>query len=351
MAIIIPGVFIVVAFGLFWAVKSKKISSQSLQDTVNFLAIVSAITGGILFLVPILFPTLATSDLEISSPNTPTHESVITPTANTIPTLVTIYPTNTTLKLTETATAQPTLKPEPLQSESAQTGNNISLTYEGVLYENEVIVGYADKFQNNSSCIVFIVTGPQYYKFSIESGIWFKWVNTPIEYQDTLIQDQKNTLIQYCDANSIKTIRYSAPSNNNTPANTSGETVVCQEAAFDNNLRTNNPLFKSPDGYSFGWISADKAKITLPNQIAIPIETQFVAVVENLSFIEINDLAIDKDGFSKASGCWYKLNNFFEQKAKEEFCKKRLNDNKVAYYKLTSAGILELSKEPNFSCP
>ena len=81
------------------------------------------------------------------------------------------------------------------QVDTQATGGGVRVTYKVNLGQNEVLVGHADKFQGYAPCVAYIVVGPGNFEFWIQSGIWYKWINTTPELNKTLLQEQKGILI------------------------------------------------------------------------------------------------------------------------------------------------------------
>lgn len=330
-------------------IRKRKVDSNTLQDLANFLtassviaAVIWALIAGIWYLIkpmrsntlePVLTPTI----------NQPAESSVTETAFALVPTNTAELPTQTLLET-----------PLPLvlqQISSTETGNNIRKTYEVSLYENEVIVGYGNKFENNYDCIAFIITGPGTYKFWLESGVWSKWTNVSVENQGQLLQKQVDTLSNYCDVANIKPIKIFASSMPSSESNSSSTlSPSCGEQAFDGNLKTSDPIFRNSNNYFFGWISSDKATIELPDGTTKILNTQFVLIAENIPYVQIKGVE-SSGGTANINGCWYPDNTFYEQIAKEEICRKKANNQNASYIKVTQAGFSELGTTTSITCP
>jgi len=78
--------------------------------------------------------------------------------------------------------------------------------------------------------------------------------------------------------------------------------TICGEMAFSgNNVATNEPLFKRPDGYTSGWISADPLDLVLRDGSVKNLPLRHVLVVEDLSEVQLLNAPL-----GKVYGCWYR---------------------------------------------
>jgi hypothetical protein len=114
---------------------------------------------------------------------------------------------------------------------------------------------------------------------------------------------------------------------------------ICGETAFDDNLRTTQPLFQRPDGYLSGWISSDPSTVTLPDGTRRVFSTQVVLVVIDVTPIKVSGVETSA-GRANTWGCWYAPNEsqFVEQDAAQDLCKKKagelrgiLRDKKIRF--------------------
>ncbi len=101
----------------------------------------------------------------------------------------------TSAPFTSATATPPSIQQTSQQVDYQQTGGGARVTYTLSLGEGEVLVGHADKFQGVSGCVAFLIIGPGNFEFWIESGIWYKWINTTPELNETLLQQQKDILV------------------------------------------------------------------------------------------------------------------------------------------------------------
>jgi len=346
MQITITVVLAILAIVLF--VSKRFISNEALERAANVGGVIAVIAALVVLAFFTFSPESQNERINSNSLQDPT--SPISPNS-----LVAdaVYPTEQIQIITPTAE---NLFENPTstilqQVTSTETGNNIRKTYEVSLYENEVIVGYGNKFENNYDCIAFIITGPGTYKFWLESGVWSKWTNVSTDDQGQLLQKQVDTLSNYCDVAKIKPIKIFASSMPSNESNSSSTlSPICGEQAFDSNLKTSDPIFRNSNNYFFGWISSDKATIELPNGTTKTLNTQFVLIAENIPYVQIKGVELSS-GTANINGCWYPDNTFYEQIAKEEICRKKANNQIASYIKVTQTGFSELGITTSITCP
>jgi hypothetical protein len=127
---------------------------------------------------------------------------------------------------------------------------------------------------------------------------------------------------------------------------------ICGEPAFSNGLQTTDPLFFRPDGYYSGWISSDPSNVTFPNGATLAINTQYVMVVENLPFIQVQGVQ-RQAGKANTWGCWYTadLSQYVLEDAMTDFCIKKANNNVAVFYKATESGYEQIGTTATISCP
>ncbi|MBI4739132.1 hypothetical protein HY772_06255 [Candidatus Woesearchaeota archaeon] len=126
------------------------------------------------------------------------------PTPIPIPTSTKVPPTQQPLAATQSA---------PVQITSVATEGGVKKTYFIRLESKEALTGHADKFQtdkfqNQRGCIAYIIIGPGDFQFTIESGIWYKWINVTNQWHDALLQEQIDILVnKYSCKPPIQTFR------------------------------------------------------------------------------------------------------------------------------------------------
>ena len=76
-----------------------------------------------------------------------------------------------------------------------ETGDGARVHYDFELLGNEILVGHADRFQKVVGSVAFLIVGPGRFEVSIESGIWYRWVNASAELNEALLQEQIEVLL------------------------------------------------------------------------------------------------------------------------------------------------------------
>ena len=127
---------------------------------------------------------------------------------------------------------------------------------------------------------------------------------------------------------------------------------TCGESAFNGNLKTTNPFFLRPEGYSSGWISSDPSTVILPDGTTKIFRTQYVLIVEDMSSVQVKGVQ-RQAGKANTSGCWYSadLSPDIAKDAKTDFCMKKAGGNVAVMYRVSSSGFEELATTATISCP
>jgi hypothetical protein len=169
-----------------------------MKETRNALALIAGgIVIGVFVAGLLLFSGLAPRKISIGGIEWESATQTPQPTASS-PTQVAIA-TTTSSPFVQPSLQPPAPQPTPtsptVQQVSQQvdyqlTGGSVRVNYTVTLKEKEVLVGLADKFQGLSGCVAFIIVGPGNFDFWVESGIWYKWINTTPKLNDTLLQEQ-----------------------------------------------------------------------------------------------------------------------------------------------------------------
>ncbi len=159
-------------------------------------------------------PTSPTTTALVGMSSTPKPNPTVTPLLLTSRPNPTVPPTATATRVPPTATPRPptaTPAPSPGKVDYDQTGDGIWKTYNNLsLNKGETLVGHAYSFENVSgSCIAYMIVGPGTFTFSIESGIWYKWIDTTPQVNEDLLQQRIDSLIKNydCTGASIKIVR------------------------------------------------------------------------------------------------------------------------------------------------
>lgn len=147
-------------------------------------------------------------------------------------------------------------------------------------------------------------------------------------------------------------IQETVPNVLSTPSTTIVSMRICgdTEGAFRDGLNVTNPLFWRPEGFVSGWLSSNPATIVLPDGTSKILESQFVLVVQDLPWVQVQGIGM-ANGKAQTWGCWYTTNQFVEQDAIQDMCIKRQGGSFGRLYRVSSDGVEELGTTQTVSCP
>jgi hypothetical protein len=136
------------------------------------------------------------------------------------------------------------------------------------------------------------------------------------------------------------------------PIPPAGGQRVCQEQAFNGDLRTTDPLFLRPVGYLSGWISSDASTVVLPDGTTKLFPTQYVLIVEDLAYVQVKGVQGPPLKVN-TSGCWYpaELSQYVDEDAKSDFCVKKNAGNRAVFYRASASGLAEIGTTDTLACP
>ena len=116
--------------------------------------------------------------------------------------------------------------------------------------------------------------------------------------------------------------------------------IVCVPHGVENH-ETSNPRYIRPEGYFSGWITSDPSDVILPDGTFQTISVRYVIIVENLSEVQIRNVAIGSE-HSNTWGCWFRsdLNDEVLARATEELEKMKEESPTVAtaMYRVSPSG-------------
>ena len=114
----------------------------------------------------------------------------------------------------------------------------------------------------------------------------------------------------------------------------------CGPAAFGDNLRTDTPRFTRPAGHVSGWVSSDAAMVILPNGTSRLFPSQFVLFVDDLAYVELQNVSLNTEGVANSWGCWYREANsvLVGEGAAVEYQKKRAYGQFSEIYRVSATG-------------